>query len=218
MDTTTTATTAASLWETTLPVAQACLDHPFVAGIADGTLERAAFEHYVAQDAFFLGAFARAYALGLARSDDQTMLLRFKALLDGAVEELQLHAGYAAQWGVDLAPAPTAATRAYTDFLLRTAALRPLPELAAAMTPCMRLYAWLGQSLRDGANPDSPYHEWVETYASDDFDALAAELEDLLDELLVDGDGPSERVRRAYVTAMDLELAFFAAAHDSGSG
>jgi thiaminase/transcriptional activator TenA len=215
MDDTTAAPTAASLWEATLPVAEACLAHPFVTGIADGTLARDAFRHYVGQDAFFLGAFARAYALGLARSDDQAMLLRFKALLDGAVEELELHAGYADQWDVDLAPSPTAATRAYTDFLLRTAALRPLPELAAAMTPCMRLYAWLGQSLREQADPESPYHEWVQTYASEDFDALATELEDLLDTLAARAGGASEAVRHAYATAMELELAFFASAHDA---
>lgn len=215
---TTTTPSAATLWEATLPVAEACLAHPFVTGIADGTLDRDAFRHYVGQDAFYLGAFARAYALGLARSDDQAMLLRFKALLDGAVEELELHASYAASWDVDLAPEPTAATRAYTDFLLGTAALRPLAELAAAMTPCMRLYAWLGQSLQDVADPASDYHEWVTTYASEDFDQLAATLEELLDDLLVRDPDSSGAAARAYRTAMDLELAFFSSPSEHVGG
>ena len=33
----------------------------------------------------------------------------------------------------------------------------------AAMAPCMRLYAWLGQSL--DADSAGPYAEWVRTYA-----------------------------------------------------
>ena len=41
----------------------------------------------------------------------------------------------------------------------------------AAMTPCMRLYAWVGSSLeRDTAGP---YAQWVQTYADPEFDATA---------------------------------------------
>ena len=76
----------------------------------------------------------------------------------------------------------------------------------AAMTPCMRLYAWLGASL-DAAAAE-PYAEWVRTYAAPEFEVLAARLERLLDER--DDDGPA--VRATYRRAMRLELAFFDAA------
>jgi thiaminase/transcriptional activator TenA len=39
---------------------------------------------------------------------------------------------------------PIAETRFYVDFLLNTARRGRLGETIAAMTPCMRLYAWLG--------------------------------------------------------------------------
>ena len=55
-----------SLWQQNTRVAEACLHHPFVRGLADGTLESETFKRYVAQDAFFLNAFARAYALAAA--------------------------------------------------------------------------------------------------------------------------------------------------------
>ena len=51
-----------TLWQENQDLAQACLHHPFVAGLGDGSLDQSAFERYVAQDAFFLLAFARAYA------------------------------------------------------------------------------------------------------------------------------------------------------------
>lgn len=201
------------LWAASVAVAERCRDHPFLQGIASGELDRRAFEHYVGQDAFFLDAFARAYALCVARAPDRTSMRAFKALLDGVEEELELHAGYAERWGVELAPTPTAATRSYTDFLLRVASLEPVGHAAAAMAPCMRLYAWLGRELAPHTSDSSPYHEWVETYGSAEFDHHAARLEALLDSLAVD-----EEVAAAhYVTAMELELAFFDSAHAASS-
>lgn len=199
---------AAELFAANHDIAVACRDHPFVQGIATGALDRQAFCFYVAQDAAFLDAFVRAYALGLAKAPDRESAATFKALLDGGYDELELHASYAARWEVSLDVDPAPATRAYTDFLLRVAALEPSAHLCAAMTPCMRLYAWLGQQLAPVAAADSPYREWVDTYASAEFDELAAILESLLDRL----GGDADAIAAHYRTAMELELAFFAAA------
>jgi thiaminase/transcriptional activator TenA len=198
---------ARRLWTDSADLAAAALDHPFVRGLADGSLPRERFAGYVAQDAFFLQAFARGYAMAVVRSPDRAGLEAFADLLAGVREELRLHDGYAARWGIDLAgvePAP--ATSAYTDFLLATAATGGLGETCAAMTPCMRLYAFLGRSLAGRAA--EPYAEWVTTYADPGFEALAATLEELLDTYAAD----TPAVARAYRRAMELELAFFAAA------
>ena len=197
---------AASLWAGNADLAGAALAHPFVTGIADGTLPRERFAGYVAQDAFFLESFARAYALGVAHSRDRATLDVFADLLAGVREELRLHGAYAARWGIDLAATePLPATLAYTDFLLATASLGGVGLTCAAMTPCMRLYAHLGQALAGRAHGD--YTEWVDTYADAAFEELAATLEALLDAA---PDTPE--VRRAYRRAMQLEVGFFDAA------
>jgi thiaminase/transcriptional activator TenA len=193
-------------------VAQACLAHPFVRCLGDGTLPEASFKAYVAQDAYFLEAFARAYAAALARSPDRYGLEAFHTLVGGVLEELKLHKAYAARWDVDLSQVePAPATLAYTDFLLATAGMGSAGEICAAMTPCMRLYAYLGQALgAEGAGqPANAYREWIETYAAPDFEALAATLEALLARYAED----SPSVRAAYRRAMQLELAFFEAAY-----
>ncbi len=197
----------------------ACLDlitrcrmHPFVQGIASGDLPQERFVFYVEQDAFFLEAFARAYALGLAKAPDRETMDAFRELLQGVFEELRLHEGYAARWGANLRPEPAPATQAYTDFLLRVAALEPVGHLVAAMTPCMRLYADLGAFLRPQMNPASPYREWVETYSSADFEALARRLEALLDRL----PGDESAQQALYRAALRFELAFFEAAWRAG--
>jgi thiaminase (transcriptional activator TenA) len=195
------------LWSENSDLAGCTLAHPFVQGLGDGSLHRDVFAGYVAQDAFFLESFARAYALGLARSSDTSTLLTLAGLIAGVSEELGLHASYAARWGIDMAGVePSSATLAYTDFLLATAATGGLGMVFAAMTPCMRLYAWLGASL--DASSAGQYAEWVQTYADPDFEALAVQLEQLLDQH--GDDGPA--VRTAYRRAMRLELAFFESA------
>lgn len=198
-----------SLWKENDDLARAALEHRFVRGIGDGTLPLESFQSYVAQDAFFLDSFARAYALALAHSPDRDGMGTFAELITGVLEELKLHGSYAEKWDVRLdGVVPAEATLAYTDFLLSTAVLKGVGETCAAMTPCMRLYAFLGRSLAEkGYDQDSPYAEWVETYSAPEFEALAATLERLLDRYAE----RSPAVRAAYRRAMRLELAFFEA-------
>jgi thiaminase/transcriptional activator TenA len=199
---------AAALWAANADLAEACLDDAFVRGLADASLPIECFRAYVAQDAYFLEAFARAYALALAHAPDRHGLDAFHALIGGVLDELGLHASYAARWQVDLTSnEPSAATQAYTDFLLAASSLKNVGETCAAMTPCMRLYAYLGQQLQRSATGDNPYREWIDTYADPTFEALAATLESLLDRYAQD----SPSIREAYRRAMQLELAFFRA-------
>lgn len=201
-----------ALWSESRDLALACLRHPFVRGLADGTLNSEAFRRYVAQDAFFLRAFARAYALAAARSREAETLHAFRELLDAVAQELGLHARYSQTLGIDLQRVvPYAATQAYTDFLLATAWHSRVDEIAAAMTPCMRLYAYLGHELAEEIPPASlpshPYRDWIETYSGAEFQANAARLEALLDQLATD----RPALREAYRYALECELRFFSA-------
>jgi thiaminase/transcriptional activator TenA len=197
------------LWCANRDLAQRCLEHPFVQGLALGSLPRERFAAYVAQDASFLESFARAYALAIAHSPDRASLIAFNALLQGVLEELELHAGYASRWGIDLeSTTPLAATTAYTGVLLSTAQAGDPGLICAAMTPCLRLSAWLGQQLRaQVGHPDHAYTAWINTYAHPEFEALAGQLESLVDRLA----STDSAMEATYRRAMELELAFFQA-------
>lgn len=196
---------AATLWDANRKGAERILAHGFVRGLGDGSLPVESFKTYVAQDAYFLEAFGRAYAFCLANSTTREDLQDFAELIAGVLDELKLHANYAARWQVELSGVtPIAATRAYVDFLLETARRGDLGETISAMTPCMRLYAFLGRSL--SAGPVAPrYGDWVATYADPGFEALAIRLEALLDKHAIDG----AAVRGNYARAMELEYGFF---------
>lgn len=201
-------TISQTLWRDSAELASAARQHPFVLALAAGSLERERFAAYIAQDAFFLESFAGTYAAALAACADPVGREAFASLRDGVQEELRLHASYAGRWGVDLSQVePLPATLAYTTFLDATAATGDVGLMCAAMTPCMRLYAYLGQALAPDHSSDR-YAEWITTYADPEFEALAATLERLLDTYADDID----QARTAYRRAMALELAFFDAA------
>lgn len=206
--------TARTLWHGSADLAEAARQHPFLRRLADGTLERERFAGYIAQDAYFLESFALAYAAAVRNCPDESGAEAFAALLAGVREELRLHASYARRWGVDLAHVePGPATLAYTGFLEATAATDDVGLICAAMTPCMRLYAYLGQSLA-GTRTSDTYAEWLHTYADPRFEALAARLEQLLETYCDDPDRASVTYRRA----MRLELDFFDAADQGPVG
>ena len=202
------ASLADSLWQSNRTLAEAALQHTFVQGIASGELPRAKFSYYIGQDAVFLDTYCRAYALALAKSPDQEGLITFRELVNATADELRQHQEYAARWDVDLHQAAGPATLAYSNFLLAVAALEPVGHIVAAMTPCMRLYAHLGQRLADQTKPESPYREWVITYSDAQFEAQAGRLEVLLDRY----GGDHDRLASLYHQAMELELQFFDAA------
>ena len=208
---------AAEVWE-------AQHAHPFVRGVGDGTLDEACFRYYVRQDYRFLIDYGRLLALGTARAPRVADMRRFAELSQSVLEtELALHVGFAERWGIgaaELEAEPLApATAAYTDFLLRTAALGDYAELVAALLPCMWGYAEIGERLAAAGMPDhAGYTAWIAQYADPEFQALAAWARDLTDAAGADaGPGALERMHAAFRAASEHELAFWEAAWRSAS-
>jgi thiaminase/transcriptional activator TenA len=190
--------------------------HPFVRGIGTGTLDVEAFKYWVRQDYLFLIEYARLLALAAARAPDLEGMRRFAALTAATLEtEMSLHRAYAAEFGISAAEleaerkSPT--TQAYTDFLLRTAALGDYGELVAALLPCVWGFCEIGLELkRRGPPAERRYAKWIEMYASEEFAALADWCRGLMDDL-AEGASTAERERlaAAFLTSSRYELAFW---------
>lgn len=147
---------------------------PFNAELASGSLERARFQHYITQDALYLGQFSRALAIAAARAPDTVALQMFAQSALGAVAvERALHEHYLRAFGVDPAilataePAPDCL--AYTSFLLATAYHEPWEVLVAALLPCFWIYWEVGRAIAGTAAPENPYRAWIDTYADPRF-------------------------------------------------
>ncbi|CAA0814495.1 Probable aminopyrimidine aminohydrolase-mitochondrial [Striga hermonthica] len=208
---------------------------PFMVCLAAGNLKLDSFRHYIAQDVHFLRAFAKAYEMAEEFADDDDAKVGIYELRKSVLEELKMHDSFVQEWGFELPKenTPNAATVKYTDFLLATAsgkvegvkALGKLDtpfektKLAAytlgALTPCMRLYAFLGKELQAFLDPVAgihPYKKWIENYSSDFFQASALRTEDLLDKLSVSLTGEElDVIEKLYNQAMKLEINLFLA-------
>ena len=195
------------LWERNYNLASLSLNTKFVQGIKNGDLPKTKFQEYLAQDYFFLESFARAYGLAVSKSRNKKNIKTLSVLLSGVSEELILHETYAKEWDIDLTTNLIGpATKKYTDFLEEVSLNLSLIEIMSAMTPCMRLYSWLGKKLLNMIS-DNPYKEWILTYSDESFDNLAKSLENLIDEY--DESYDIDQINFLYKKAMELELDFF---------
>ena len=188
--------------------------HPFVQGIADGTLEVERFRHFVRQDYVFLIDYSRLLSLASARAPQLAWMRRFAELATATLgREMEMQREFASAWGIAEEELeyerPTATTRAYADFLLRTAALGDFAELVSALLPCMWGYAEVGRSLAPWTK-DNPYAAWIETYASPEFSAQAGWCRSLTDELAAGlDDSGRARMLEAFLQSSRHELAFW---------
>lgn len=166
--------------------------HPFVAGIADGTLPEAAFRAYLIQDYRFLVHFARAHALEAYKADTVEDL-RWAASAAALIidEEMRPHVAYCADWGITEsemeAAQEAAANVAYTRFVLDTGLAGDALDLAVALSPCTVGYGEIGArlaadpaTLRGDANP---YEAWIAAYSGEAYQAGVVEAIERLESL-----------------------------------
>tara|TARA_Y100000589_G_scaffold221535_1_gene209091 strand:+ start:1466 stop:2089 length:624 start_codon:yes stop_codon:yes gene_type:complete len=199
------------LWENNYEIALSSLNSRFVQGIKNGNLPKKNFQNYIAQDYFFLESFARAYGLAISKCSDILLIKVLSELLLGISEELVLHETYAKNWGINLDNNNIKnETKQYTDFLYVTSSNYGCIEILAAMTPCMRLYSWIGRKLIKFTERN-PYREWIKTYSDDEFQLLTKSLENSLDSF---NQFDENLLNNLYKEAMRLEAVFFNAHSD----
>lgn len=204
------------LLERARPVWEAQLEHPFVRGIGDGSLEPDRFRRWVVQDYLYLQDFARVFARAAARAERLGAMKWYASVLDLTLNtEMDLHRNYARRFDLgadDLEGAsmwPT--TRAYTDFLVRTAADGDMARLLAALLPCAWGYAWIARRLAEaGPPPDERYADWIGQYTSEAFREASDWLRSETDRA---AEGRTARERRAlsdlFLLSSRYELRFW---------
>ena len=196
-----------SLWDKNFNLAKQSLQTKFVQGIKNGSLPEEKFKAYVAQDYYFLRSFAHAYGLAVSKCKDKKVLRILSELLLGVSEELILHEGYSKELDINLnAINIESATSEYTKFLYEVSTNNSLIEIICSMTPCMRLYSWIGCSLSNHIE-NNPYSEWIKTYSDEGFNTLAKSLESIIDQ--ENAVNSLNTLNFFYKKAMELEVKFF---------
>jgi thiaminase (transcriptional activator TenA) len=206
------------LWDSITGVYGQILAHPFVVGLADGTLDRNAFRFYVVQDALYLRDYARALSVCGARAPAEGDVAMFNQHAAGAIAvERELHASFLADFG--MTPAEVEATsmaptsQAYTSYLLASVYAGSFAEALGAVLPCYWIYAEVGAHLVKGGSPDPLYQRWIDTYGGEEFAALVQAVRDLTDRVGADlGHAELARVHQRFVITSRYEWMFWDAA------
>ena len=153
-----------------------------------------------------LDVFARVYAIGVFRSTDIYTRDLFHDLQCGVFEELKLHQEVSKRYKINLKLIkPLKATTAYTEFLLSNSMIGSLGDLLSAITPCMKLYLFLGREISKSQNQENQYSDWIEAYSSNEYMDLVNSVEGLLNIHSVNLLNEKHKYKRA----MSLEYDFF---------
>lgn len=195
--------------------------HAFVERLGDGTLPQEAFLHYLVQDYVFLYHFARAWALAVVKAGSIEEARFAAGTVDGLLNtEMSLHVEICGKAGIaETALIEAAEERenlAYTRYVLDAGMSGDFLDLIVALSPCVLGYGEIGLRLAREAAPDTPYRQWIDTYAGDDYQDICRKVGSLIDGATRArlGDDPTALARWASVskrfrTATELEISFW---------
>jgi thiaminase/transcriptional activator TenA len=192
--------------------------HPFVQGVADGTLPLTAFKRYLVQDYLFLVQFVRAYALAAYKAESFAAFRDKSAAIQALLHEMTLHVGYCAEWGIAevaiLAEPEAPETVAYTRWVLDRGVAGDILDLEVALAPCTIGYGEIALMIEASplrSRDDNPYDPWIAMYAGEEYQALARASAARLDALGESHGGAARFARLAadFAKAARLEADFW---------
>ena len=198
------------------PIWEAQLNHPFIKGVGDGTLEVEKLKYWVRQDYLYLMDYARIFSMAAARAPDLGTMTWLSGLVKGVLKvEMELHRSYARDFGITgeelegETKAPTC--QAYTDFLLRVAAVDPFEVTIAALLPCLWGYYELGTRMEDRGLPDKElYARWIKQYTDPEYGQQVERCRQLTDRLGNEASSPRKReMEKAFLLSSRYEYLFW---------
>ena len=210
------------LHDAAAPVWEACLRHPFVTGIGDGTLDMEKFRYFMLQDYLYLFDYARVFALGVVKARDPELMRVFAANVDAILGgEMKIHRAYMKRLDITeeqvFSIKPALANLSYTNYMLSVAQTGGPMEIVASILACSWSYAEIGQALAaiPGAAEHLFYGEWIRGYASEEYAATNQALIELMDSLAADaGEEQLAYLTDVFVNCSRYELGFWDMAWD----
>lgn len=210
------------LHDAAAPVWEACLRHPFVTGIGDGTLDMEKFRYFMLQDYLYLFDYARVFALGVVKARDPELMRVFAANVDAILGgEMKIHRAYMKRLDITeeqvFSIKPALANLSYTNYMLSVAQTGGPMEIVPSILACSWSYAEIGQALAaiPGAAEHPFYGEWIRGYASEEYAATNQALIELMDSLAADaGEEQLAYLTDVFVNCSRYELGFWDMAWD----
>ncbi|MCS7265753.1 MAG: thiaminase II [Armatimonadetes bacterium] len=206
---------SADLWRSIENIFAEIIEHPFLKGLTDGSLDEDSFRFYVVQDALYLRDFARGLAiLGAKVPEDDWLIMFCEHAKTAIVVERSLHESFFRDWGLtdeQVYSTPMSPTNLlYTSYLLRIAYERPFYEGIGAFLPCYWIYLEVGKALEQKGSPNPIYQRWIDTYSSAEYERVVRQVIAAADKIAVTlTDDQREKMRQHFVLTSKMEWMFW---------
>ncbi|MEM6942090.1 MAG: thiaminase II, partial [Pseudomonadota bacterium] len=107
------------------------------------------------------------------------------------------------------------ANLAYTRYVMDAGLQGDFLDMMAALAPCVMGYGEIGARLADSKADDTPYADWIETYAGDEYQEVCTTVGAMIDSAVANrvgtlADSPRAKTLQARFTkATELEVGFW---------
>jgi len=209
-----------NFWKSATYIIKATEKHEFLTKMVDGTLPLENFQYYIIQDALYLADFGDCL-YRLSRSpdiskEDQNRLEKFA--VDAKEAEMSLHVGFFKKWNVDAENAAAMPhTVLYCSNMLRVVSTRCYAEGLAALLPCFWIYMHVGKimlklrdELGDSVQRCAQYNEWIDMYASDQFESDVNDYIDMVNKAAANAPPSTlDNMKEHFMMSCRLEYMFW---------
>lgn len=155
------------------PILHEIFDHPFVKGIASGTLPKEAITFYVQQDFQYLNAFVKLYAYAIIKSETREDMDFFKEQIDYTLHSENMahenlcqvaNLSYDTLKEGKIAPV----TLLYQEHMLDQGVNGSLLDILACLIPCPWTYWEIGKRLveQHPSLENHPFKDWITFYGT----------------------------------------------------
>lgn len=178
------------LYENAKEIWEGYLTQDFVSELGKGTLAPDKFRFYMVQDYLYLLEYAKVFALGVAKSNDEEDMKKFAEMVYNVLHgEMNIHKHYMSRLGItpeELKNTKHAfANCSYTSYMLEVAYSQGALEILTAILACAWSYEMIGKhhSKIEGALEHPLYGEWTKGYSSNEYAEDTENIINWLDEM-----------------------------------
>ncbi len=203
------------LWFSIDGIFKRILEHPFIKGLIDGSLDLGAFKFYIIQDALYLKDFSRGLAiLGAKSEEDDDLLLFCEHSRNAIIVERSLHESFFKDFSLskeDVYKTEKAPINLlYTSYLIRVAYERPYYEAIGAFLPCYWIYLEVGKFLEKFGSKNELYQRWIRTYSSEQFEISVRAVIDITNRISENlNDYQKNKIKEHFIITTKFEYMFW---------
>lgn len=199
------------LWESVQKTYEELITHPFILQLAEGTLSAESFAHYLSQDVLYIRDDAQAFKILAQKAPNQYEQCFFDLMAqDIMLLEQELQNYFLKLFKVEEAETKSPVIERYTLFLLTHAEKSLYPIAAAALLPCFWVYNEVGNHIYNHSADNNIYQKWIDTFKSAEYENYTKKFIEIVERAGESAtDEVKKQMRKAFVTAAELELSFF---------